>query len=253
MEPVEIERPEDGIAILRLNDPRHDNHLTEALCGSWIAALHRLAADSSLNVLLIRGLTKVFCAGASAEELKQITAGKVQVRDLELPDCLLQFPVPVIAAMEGHAAGGGFVAALCCDLLVAASDRRYGLNFTQLGFTPGMGVTRLLPALLGYHHAAEVLFSGRFFRGDELAARGLFNAAVPSPEVFPRALDLARQIAPKPRHVLEMTKAALCLPRRLSLAEALPQEHLMHRICFSTPCEPAAEAEKYFPAGAPRQ
>ena len=74
MEPVEIERPKKGIAILRLNDPRHDNHLTEALCGSWIAALHRLAADSSLHVLLIRGLTKVFCAGASAEVLKQIAA-----------------------------------------------------------------------------------------------------------------------------------------------------------------------------------
>jgi len=250
VDPVTIERPEEAIAVLRLSDPHNENHLSASLCAAWMTALDRMAEDNSIRVLLIAGLPKVFCAGASLDELRQIAAGELHVRDLELPDRLMRFPVPVIAAMEGHATGGGLVAALCCDLVVAASERRYGLNFTELGFTPGMGVTRLLPALVGHHLAAEIMLSGRFFHGEDLARRGLFNAAAPSAEVFARALDLARQIACKPRQVLELTKAALAAPRRTALLEALSSEHLMHRICFAAPHHPALIEERYPATGA---
>ena len=100
--------------------------------------------------------------GSGVEELKQIAAGNLMVRDLSLPHQLLEFPVPTIAAMEGHAVGGGLVLALLCDVVVAASERRFGLNFTDLGLTPGMGSTRLLAELVGHHFAAEMLLTSRF-------------------------------------------------------------------------------------------
>ena len=240
---VTIERSEAGIAVLRLCDSRNENALTGEFCAVWLDEMHGLALDSELRVLLIAGLPTVFCSGASSAALEMLSNGSFDVRDLEIPDRILGFPVPVIAAMEGHAVGGGLVAALSCDLVVAASEKRYGLNFTELGFTPGMGITGLLPALAGHHLASEMLLTGRFFRGDDLARRGLFNAALPSVEVFAHALDLARQLTSKPRHVLEMTKSALAEPRRVILAEATSREHLMHRICFSPP-KPAARCEE---------
>jgi acyl carrier protein len=122
-----------------------------------------------------------------------------------------------------------------CDLVVAASDRRYGMNFTELGLTPGVGTTRIVTDLVGYHLAAELLFAGRFHRGDELARRGLFNVAVDSADVLSSAFDLARQISTKPRKVLEMTKAAMALGRRTALLEAMSREHLMHQVCHNLP------------------
>ncbi|MFZ0304447.1 MAG: polyketide synthase [Terracidiphilus sp.] len=248
MPPITIEYSEAGVAILRLCDPDNENALTTEFCSAWLDSMHCLAPDSELRVLVIAGLPKVFCSGASTATLEMLSSGSFDVRDLELPDRILSFPVPVIAAMEGHAVGGGLVAALCCDLVIAASEKRYGLNFTELGFTPGMGITGLLPALAGHHLAAEMLLTGRFFQGDELVRRGLFNAAVPSTEVFALSLDLARQLKSKPRHVLEMTKSALAEPRRAILAKAMSREHLMHRICFS-PQSGAVREEVFLATG----
>jgi len=232
---VTTDRPEDGIALLRLNDPQSENRLSVKLCAEWTAALDLLAADQSVRALVIAGLPVVFCAGSAIDELRQISAGNLNVRDSSLPLKLVEFPVPVVAAMEGHAVGGGLALALLCDLIVAASDRRYGMNFTELGLTPGVGMTRIAIDLVGYHCAAELLLAGRFHRGDDLARKGLFNTAVESTEVLSTAFDLARQVSSKPRMVLEMTKAAMALGRRTALLEAMSREHLMHQVCHQLP------------------
>jgi polyketide biosynthesis enoyl-CoA hydratase PksI len=228
-------RLETDISLLRLDDAGHDNRLTLELCADWISALEELAKDRTIKVLIISGAPNIFCAGASLESLKKVSAGEVQVVDLQLPDRLLSFPVPVVAALEGHAVGGGLIAALCCDLVVAAKGRRYGVNFTRLGFVPGMGTMQLLPAMVGHQLAAEMILTGRSYKGEELERRGLFNYVVPSSDVYPLALDLARQLAEKPRHVLEMVKATLSVSRRTALLESMSREHLMHQICFSRP------------------
>lgn len=123
--------------------------------------------------------------------------------------------------------------ALCCDILVASESSRYGVNFTNMGFTPGMGTTSLLPALVGHHFASEMMLTGKLYKGRELKGRGLFNYVVPAEEVLDVSLDIARRIAEKPRHVIEMLKETLSLPRRQALQEAVSREHLMHKICFS--------------------
>jgi polyketide biosynthesis enoyl-CoA hydratase PksI len=226
---------EDGIFRLNMNDPQTENRLSERLISEFIVALKDLALEPTLKVLLITGRKDVFCAGATREVLNKITNGTTDVKDLLLPNHMLSFPVPIIAAVEGHAVGGGLVLALYCDMVVAAERSRYGFNFTHMGFTPGMGTTSLLPALVGYSFASEMLLTAKFYKGRELRERGLFNYVVSAEEVLNVALELAQRMAEKPRHVLELVKDTLALPRRHALQEALSREHLMHKVCFSRP------------------
>ncbi|MBN3888589.1 MAG: enoyl-CoA hydratase/isomerase family protein [Nostoc sp. JL31] len=226
---------EDGIFQLQIDDPENENRLSEELCDELMTALTHLATEPSLKVLILSGRADVFCAGASLDTIKQVVSGNADVKDLSLPNQLLSFPVPIIAALQGHAVGGGIALALYCDILIASENSRYGLNFTDLGFTPGMGILSVLPAMVGHHFASEMLLTAKLYKGKELKGRGLFNYIVPAEEVMTLALDMARRIAEKPRHVLEMVKDTLSLPRRQALQAALSREHLMHKICFGVP------------------
>ena len=230
-----VTTPAEGVFRLSLEDSQNGNHLTEELCADLMDALARLAVDPALKVLVLTGGREVFSAGASLSTLTRGSGGATMIRKLGLPERLVGFPVPVIAALEGDAIGGGLMLAVCCDMLVAAENRRFGLNFTTLGFSPGMGATRLVPALVGHGVAMEMLLSGKFYKGRELVGRGLFNAVVPQEQVLDVALDQAMRIAERPRYVIEMVKAALAEPRLRILADALEREHALHQLCFARP------------------
>ena len=224
---------EPGIAELTLDDPEHENRLSDQLCDKLLAALAALGADPALRVLILRGRPDVFCAGATMAALERVLSGALHVKDLLLSRPMLDFPVPIVGALEGHAVGGGLVLALCCDLVVAARERRYSTNFADLGFTPAMGTTTLLPAAVGIGLAAEMTLTARYYRGCDLD--GFFNSVVPADEVFDTALALAQRIAEKPRLALELSKESLGLPRRRQLAAAMSREHVMHQVCFAQP------------------
>lgn len=242
---VKLSRISESIAVLRTDDADNGNRLSERLCEEFTGALAAVAHDSALRVLLLSGTPKVFCAGATLESLRRIAGGEFDVKDLTIARRILEFPVPVIGAIEGHAVGGGLLMAACCDITVASETSRYGLNFTDLGFTPGMGATALLPALVGPQFAAEMMLTAKFYKGRELKHRGLFTHIVPAAEVMPLAEDIASRIASKPRHVLEMLKETLALPRRGALDGAIARESLMHRICFSRPETAALIEDSY--------
>ncbi len=195
---VHAERLEEGIVEVRIDDAEAQNRLSDRLCRELMAALAELRSDPTLKVVLLSGRPDVFCGGATLEALQSVSTGAVDVLDLLLPEQMLAFPVPIVGAITGHAVGGGFVLALCCDVMIAAETSRYGVNFTSLGFTPGMGATALLPALVGHHHAMEMMLTAKLYRGAELRERGLFNRVVPAAEVQAEALDLARRMAEKP-------------------------------------------------------
>nr|AGH69804.1 enoyl-CoA hydratase [Nostoc sp. 'Peltigera membranacea cyanobiont'] len=129
----------------------------------------------------------------------------------------------------------GLMLGLCCDILVAAQSSRYGMVFTNMGLTPGLGMTSLLPALVGYHFASEMIVTGKLYKGRELKERGLFNYVVPVQQVMDVALDIARRIVEKPRYVIEMIKETLSLPRRQAFQDAMSREYLMYKICFTHP------------------
>ncbi len=241
-----------GISRLGMDDPAEENRLSDRMCRELLAALDALSADPALKVVVLTGRSDVFCAGGTLEMLRQIASGEVAARDLLLPERLLAFPLPIVGALEGHAVGGGLTLALCCDVLVAAEEKRYGANFASMGFTPGMGTTALLPALVGHQLASEMMLTSAFYKGRELRGRSLFNHVVPGREVLDRAVDLARRMAEKPRYVLAGIKETLALPRRRTLADAMSREHLLHAMCFSQP-ETAAILEANYLSGASRR
>jgi len=232
---VKLDRLEPGICLIRIDDPQTKNRLDERTCRQLMSALGDAASDAETKVLILAGRADVFCSGASLDVLRMVARGELAVRDLVLPAQLLEVPVPVIGALEGHAVGGGLALALCCDFSVAADECRYGVNFSSLGFTPGMGVTALLPLCVGHAFASEMILTAKFYKGRELTGRGLFNHVVSAATVFEVALDLARSMLDKPRHVLELIKGNLALAKRQALLDGMSREHLMHAICFNQP------------------
>jgi len=247
--PVELGVDEEGVATLRMRDAAGKNAFSRAFVAALTEALAQVAARPEVRVCVVAGLPEVFSAGGDREVLLGLAEGTISPYDLTLTRALLEVPVPTVAAMAGPAVGGGLVFGLACDTVVLARESRYGANFMDLGFTPGMGATRLLQLALGEYVAAEALFSGRYFRGDELAGRGQVNAVVPRAEVEPRALAIARRIADKPRHALLLLKRALALPRRRAFEEARTIESMMHEVCFADPATRATIRDNYRESG----
>ena len=231
-----VDREPSGVSVLRMNDEAGRNIFSHGFIEDFLAALDEVQRDGSVKVLILCGLPEVFCGGADKQALLDLCDGKTAVRDLVICERLLEVPFPVIAAMEGHAIGGGLAVAFCCDIVLAARESRYGAVFMSLGFTPGMGTTTLLAELVGPFMANEMMFSGKRFRGSELEGRGThINYIVPRVQVMSKARDIAEQISEKDGRSIAMLKHAVTVKKRKLLAEARLQEDLMHRISFSFP------------------
>lgn len=225
----------DGIAEVHLCDGAGNNALSRELVLELQRALDEVHNEPSAKVVVLRGLSEVFCAGASKDLLRALARGEFQPHEIRLAGALMDVALPVIAAMEGHAIGGGLALGLCADVIVMARESRYGCNFVDLGFTPGMGTTRLLEHVLSPAIAHELLFTGELRRGDAFATSGGINYVLPRAEVLPKARDVARRIAEKPRLVLETLKRTLSIRRRAAFEEARTQEALMHTISVGRP------------------
>jgi polyketide biosynthesis enoyl-CoA hydratase PksI len=234
-ETVRLERAEDGVAILSLQDVENRNAFTAPFVDRLLAALRQASADRDVRVILLRGLPEIFCAGAHQDLLLDLADGELEPADILLPRAVLDVPVPIIAAMEGHAVGGGLALALCCDVLLMARESRYGCSFMNLGFTPGMGITRLLQDAVGEYLAREMMFGGELLKGARFQSRSGINHVLPREQVFPRAMQLARRIAEKPRFALEVLKGNLSVRHRQIFEETRTQEAAMHRLCFARP------------------
>ncbi|MDD5067031.1 MAG: polyketide synthase, partial [bacterium] len=188
------------------------------------------------KVLILSGMKDVFSAGAEKQNLLDLCEGKVFVKDLVISEKLINAPFPVIAAMEGHAVGGGLVMAVCCDIVIAARESRYGAVFMSLGFTPGMGCTTLLAELVGPYIASEMMFTAKLFKGSELAEKGTnINYILPREEVMKKAEDIALQISEKNVKSINLLKYSLSAKKKKLLVEARLQEDMMHRLSFAFP------------------
>lgn len=225
---------DDGVTEVRLDDPATGNALGEAMVSAIGTAVSDAAAAPQCRVVLLTGAGDTFSSGAPAALLAQFAQGERHPADIRLPRVLLDCPVPVIAAMAGHAVGGGFALGLAADLVCVARESRYGFTFMNMGFTPGMGTTALASHVLTPAVAHELLYSGELRRGDAFSGAGV-NVVAARADVVPRARDLARRIAEKPRHALEALKRTLSLPRRQAFEQALTLESLMHQVTLGAP------------------
>jgi len=221
----------EGIARIEMVDVDGPNAFTPRFVGALLAAFEAVTASPTAKVAVLSGLPEIFCSGAAASMLRELAVGAVAPTELTLARRVLDLPVPVIAACEGGAIGGGFALALACDLVVLADESRYGLNFLSLGFTPGMGTTCLAEHVLSPAVAHELLYTGELRRGRDLRGTGV-NLVAPRAEVAARTFDLALRIAAQPRQAITLLKRTLTLPRRRALETALTLESLMHGLTF---------------------
>lgn len=225
---VSVRRVEPEILEIFMHDDAGANGMTAPWVAALLDAMAQASADGAAKVVLLTGLAEVFCSGATRDTLRDLVAGRLPPTELTLGRRLMAMPVPVIAAAEGHAIGGGLALLVSCDLAVIAAESRYGANFMSLGITPGMGMTRLLETVMGRPLAHELLYTGDLRRGATLVGAGNFNAVLPRSQVRAHALQLARALAEKPRHSLVLLKRALTAPRLAAFDEAAPSEARMH-------------------------
>lgn len=200
---VKYERHNEAVAILTFNRPEKMNALSTPLLQEFETHLKAIEADDSVRVAILTGAgDRAFVAGAdiseyAGQDLAAFTA--YQFNSRRLFDYLEQFPKPVIAAINGYALGGGFEIALCCDVLLAATNARMGLPEGTLGLSPGGGGTQRLTRAVGRYMAADVLLSGRRLSGQRAYELGLVAEITEPDELMNAAIAKAEymlKIAP---------------------------------------------------------
>ena len=188
----------DRIAQITLNRPENRNSMDNEMMPAFLEAVGRVIDDRDLRCLIITGTGGSFCAGADFKSNIATQEGHLpheRLTDLYGPFLKIrEIKCPTIAAMNGHAIGGGFGLALICDIRVANRDAKYGANFARLGLHSGMAVSYMLPRIVGLPAANELLFTGRLISGARAAEIGLANYAVGPEEVSGKAWELAREI-----------------------------------------------------------
>ena len=220
MTTVRRERPADGVVQLTLDRPDRLNAMNFELVSDLHDALDDIAADVTCRVVLLTGAGRGFCAGLDlkgtgtapgAAGLGQIQGGlKGQQHIARLVPHLRSLPQPVIAAVNGPAAGGGLALALASDIRIAAVSARFNVAFVRIGLSGcDIGVSYLLPRLIGAARAFELMLTGRIVDAEEAVRIGLVLKVVPDGSVVESALETAALIAANSPFGVQMTKEVM--------------------------------------------
>jgi enoyl-CoA hydratase/carnithine racemase len=212
-EAVRYER--DGfVGLITLDREANRNSMTPELLDAFAAASAAARADGEARCVIVTGTGAYFSAGADFKSNVQrgATHQLPHERSFAMYEpflSLLEIEVPVVAAVNGHAVGGGLGLALLCDVRIAARGAKLGANFCRLGLAPGLGISYVLPRVVGASRAAELMFTGRLLSGEEAAAMGLASEALDAVEVLPRAREIAGAIAASAPLAVRATKRAI--------------------------------------------
>jgi polyketide biosynthesis enoyl-CoA hydratase PksI len=232
---VDVLEVEPGIVRVTMQDRAHKNTFTLDLIYGLIRAFESIAANSDYKVVILTGYDNYFATGGTREGLLGLYEGKGQFTDANFYSLALDCPIPVIAAMQGHGIGGGFVLGLFADFVILSRESVYTTNFMKYGFTPGMGATYIIPKKLGISLGEELLLNAANYRGADLEKRGVPFPVYARSEIPGQALQLARQIAEKPRLSLITLKDHLVAPLRAELPGVIAKEVSMHEKTFHQP------------------
>jgi len=204
-----------GIAVLTLNRPDTLNSWNQKMRGEMRDAVRDLVADDSLRVLVITGEGRAFSAGEDVRGMQGLAevgtrSFRRAVRNIHnVFDELEAIEVPVIAAINGVAAGGGLELALSCDFRLAAESAKLGFPETNVGLIPGSGGCSRLVKLVGIAKAKRLVMTGEMIAAPRALAMGLIEEAVPADQLMPRAMELAKQLAGKAPLALGLAKRVL--------------------------------------------
>ena len=189
-----LERHPAGYAVLMFNRPEKLNALSMELRGEFVSAIEQFGRDPAVRVLILTGAGRAFCAGLDLNELSKAVSNSARAFDLDAVAPLLQFEGPVIGAINGVAATGGFEIAMACDVLLASTEAQFADTHAKVGLLPGWGLSVRLPRRIGLHRAKELAFTARFVSAAEAAEWGLVNRVVPPEELLGQARAMAEQM-----------------------------------------------------------
>ncbi|HEY0377610.1 MAG TPA: enoyl-CoA hydratase-related protein [Pyrinomonadaceae bacterium] len=216
-ETVQLEMRDDAVAVITLNRPAALNALTVEMGREFRAAIGE-ARERGARALVLTGAGRAFCAGGDLREMRQMAEkeGRVEAFFDEplrvIHDCvrlIRETPLPVIAAVNGVATGGGCNFALACDIVLASESAQFNQAFVKIGLTPDCGGTFILPRLVGWKRATELLMTGEMVDARRAAEMGMINRAVADADLMQEALDLAGRLASAPTAALARIKKML--------------------------------------------
>jgi 2-(1,2-epoxy-1,2-dihydrophenyl)acetyl-CoA isomerase len=228
----------DGVGTITLDRPDALNSLDATLKRELLAALREAARDSSVRVVILTGAGRAFCAGQDLKErlVADPTPLDVEVRERYNPIVLAmrRLPKPIIAAVNGVAAGAGASLAFAADMRLAAENGTFVLAFGRIGLAPDSGSSWFLPRLVGAAHAAELLFLSDPMPAEEALRIGLVSQVVPDAALLDHARTLAAKVAHGSPTALALTKRALNHSMEVGLVEALDHEASLQGIAGRT-------------------
>lgn len=237
---VIITRPAPGVALLRLNRPEARNALNATLRRALTDAFATLPSDPSLRAIVITGDERAFMAGADLREFAEMgTAEVARLGVRRMWAVIAECPLPVIAAVNGAALGGGLELAMHADIIVAGEGAKLGQPEITVGIMPGGGGTQRLIRAVGKFKAMKMLLTGEPVTGRAAFEMGLASEVVADDQVLPRALDIATRIAALPPFSARRIKEVVLAGEDAPLATGL----MLERRAFETLFDTADKAE----------
>ena len=230
---------QNAIAMITFNRPKALNALNGALIDELSDALDNVAGNEDIKVLILTGAgDKSFVAGADITELATFNPlqGKLFSEKGQAAIFKLQaLSIPVIAAVNGFALGGGSEIALACDFIYASENAKFGLPEITLGIIPGFGGTQRLPRLIGTNAAKELIFTGKMISADEAQALGMVNQVCPADALMVQAQKTAQTIASRGRVSLRAAKQAVNRGMNVDIVTGCQIEVEAFSLCMASP------------------
>lgn len=233
---ITLEKDDDGIVTLTLNRPGVRNAIDRETWMELKAAIHEIRSDPSARAVIITGAgEKAFASGADLNALKQRTM--VETLEGEAQAILSQLEnleLPVIAAVNGFALGGGCELAMACDIRVASENARFGQPEVNVGIMPGAGGTQRLSRLVGFGRAKYMIMTGDLIDAREAERIGLVSKVVPQSELMAVAKEIARKILSKGPLAIRMAKMVMNIGHSVDMNTALALERLGQTVLFAS-------------------
>lgn len=232
-----------GVATFTFDRPDKLNALTFEVYAELAAAFAQIGQVASVRAVVLTGAGRAFCSGGDVNDIIGPLLGRDYAPLLEftrmtcaLVRAIRQCPRPVIAALNGTVAGAGAVIAAACDIRLAAPSAKIAFLFAKVGLSGAdMGISWLLPRIVGLGRATELLMTGDFIDAAEAHRIGLYNRIVPAESLMDESIALARRLAQGPRLALEITKDALNREASMDLWGALEHEAQIQAVCMQHP------------------
>lgn len=237
---LRLERSDDGVAVLTLDNPDQRNAMSDQMTAAWMAAVDELADDRSVRVVVVTGEGSAFCSGGNTSWIASepdATVDELRTRMLPFYRAWLsirRLEVPTIAAVNGAAIGAGLCLALACDIRYAAAGARLGVPFVRLGMHAGMAGTWLLPDVVGPAHARDLLLTGRVVDADEALRLGLVSRVIEPESFLDEVLSTAREVAATAPIASRLTKLALADGGHADYESALQWEAMAQPLTLAT-------------------